>query len=74
MTALECFLTTGSEGIHFALPVDLHRIDPAAQYNVGVRRTQDKGPVQTISGRELTRLLVAAHDMPCSTLVFYREK
>jgi hypothetical protein len=45
MTALECFFAAGSESISSSLQVDLHKIDPAAQNEVEVGTTQDKGPV-----------------------------
>jgi len=60
--------------IYSTLQVDLHKIDPAASYDVEVRTTLDKAPLRTVSGQELAHYQVTIPDMPGSALVFYHKK
>jgi alpha-galactosidase len=51
----------------------LHGIDPAAQYDVEVRRGLGKVAPKRMAGRDLLNLDVSIPDMPGSALVFYRK-
>jgi alpha-galactosidase len=57
-----------------SLRLGLHAIDAKAAYNVEVRTGFEKGPVQSMSGRELKNLEVAIPDKPGSALVFYQKR
>ena len=59
--------------IYSALQLDLHKIDPAAKYEVEVRTSLDKGPAKTISGQELTHFQITIPDKPGSALIFYHK-
>jgi alpha-galactosidase len=62
------------KSIYSALQLDLHGVDPTAKYDVEVRTTMDKAPIQTVSGQELAHFHVTIPDMPGSALVFYHKK
>jgi alpha-galactosidase len=62
------------KSIYSAVQLDLHHIDPAAQYEVEVRTTLDKAPVKIVSGQELAHFNVTIPDMPGSAVVFYHKK
>ena len=60
--------------IYSALQVDLHKVDPAASYDVEVRTTLEKAPLRTVSGQDLAHFQVTIPDKPGSALVFYHKK
>jgi alpha-galactosidase len=59
--------------LYASLQVDLHAIDPNAQYEVEIRHTLAKGQVQQMSGKNLAHLNVTILGRPGSALVFYKQ-
>ena len=56
-----------------SLQVDLHAIDPNAQYDVEIRRGLGKEPARRMAGKDLAHLDVTILDEPGSALVFYKQ-
>ena len=53
--------------------LQLRHLQPDAQYEVEVRRTHERGSLQTMAGSELSQLALTLDDAPASALVFYRR-
>jgi alpha-galactosidase len=70
--AILCLRRTQS--IYCTLQLDLHKIDPAATYEVEVRTTLEHAPVKTISGADFAHFQVTVPDLPGSAVVFYHKK
>jgi alpha-galactosidase len=57
-----------------AMNLTLHHLNPDAVYEVEIRATYDKVPIQEMKGSDLAKLQVRLPDAPSSQIVFYREK
>jgi alpha-galactosidase len=55
------------------ITLPLHKIDPAATYEVEVRSGIAKAAVQKMSGADLVKLPISIADEPGSALVFYKK-
>ena len=51
--------------------LNLHALDPGAQYEVEVRTGLERGKVEMMAGRDLARYRLTVSDRPGSALVFY---
>ena len=56
------------------IQLDLHAIDPRAQYDLEVRTGMEKGRVQPVTGKDLIHYQVTIPDRPGSALVFYAQR
>jgi hypothetical protein len=59
---------------HASLRVELHAIDPHAQYEVEVRTGLEEGPIRRMSGKDRARFEVAIVNKPGSALVFCKQQ
>jgi hypothetical protein len=56
------------------IQLNFQHLKSGASYEVEIRKTYDRGPVQVMTGNELSHLKIQLADAPSSAIVFYRQK
>lgn len=56
-----------------SMKLALHHLDPQRRYTVEVRSTYEHGPIKTMTGNDLSQMLIDLEQAPSSALIFYRR-